>query len=220
MKQGDLSDPNYFDFICFSQLFTIESFIRKPYKVFNEPRLMTAGLSDFEIEENKQKTIFRTSDDGTLYDELFQGIGQRILLSLRNGFEEQNFEGVPKMCDLQYSSTRTTMECIVPGIRELLTVLVRYGYAASSRVVEARKPGTNDESFSIVTTMIGSASMWASQSLFSRGCTCHACYENMIVGAFLREAHVYDYWNVEASTIVSPEAQSSSSIWKFSTKMR
>lgn len=180
-----------------------------------------------------QKMVYRTSDDATLYNEMYIGIGKKILRSFREGFEDLSFAGVPQQCTFD-GNTGSQIQCVISGVRKLLEVLVAYGYALSSNVVEVRRSNTNnvtkdtisdDESsdttsFSFVSTMIGSATLWANQSMFLKKCTCHACYENMIIDAFLREARIYDTFAVETSTIINPDSNATQSIWKFMQKVR
>eukprot|EP00854_Cymbomonas_tetramitiformis_P030445 gene30445-38053_t len=117
-RQGDLTDPLYFDFISFAQYLTVSKQIPKGEQVFTEQ--VNA--------EGETRTVRRDPalrDNSRLPDVIAERVGDLIYDGLVNGFEEMTFGG-PVPC--RGSEDAEDRACILAGVRRIVQIFADKGY--------------------------------------------------------------------------------------------
>jgi hypothetical protein len=178
ITQGDLSNPNYFDFIAAEQMTTISTFMRNGIQTFRE----YCGEECPEGNDGEYKLVTR---DPSLQDnELLPGrfeldLGNMIYSGLREGFRGVTFNPPEPL------NPRCSTEDLITGVRSLLNVFKDQGFCINAEVVDV-KLGTEPGSLSFKVTLTGPANLWALQSVNSKRGTLFPVYDAFTIAAFLR----------------------------------
>ena len=192
VQQGDLEDPQYFDFVSFAQLVTIGKLMRSgvAQQVFQE----ATGA------EGTIRTVLRDPalrDDALLPEAYARLVGDKLFAGLRDGFEDEVFGG-PAAC------AAPDFSCAVDGVRALLAVFVARGYAFSGDVLDV-----DAEARRFKVRLGGAATLWAMQSLAARASTPTCDFVGYTLAAFLRASGWADaaYTAQASSTALEQEWQ-------------
>jgi hypothetical protein len=165
--QGDLTDPLYFDYICFAQLLTIAQCMRRGEQVFQE-----ATDADGTLRTVRRDPALR--DNAALPEAYGRLVGDKLFVGLRDGFEEERFDG-PAAC------ASADFACALEGVRQLVRIFVARGYAFSGDVLDVDAPARR---FRL--RLGGAATLWATASLASRASSPPPEFLGFAICAFLR----------------------------------
>jgi len=163
VKQGDLTDPYYFDFISFAQYATIYRDITiDPPRVFEEQQPVIVGEGEEERQEFISKVIRRDPallDNSMLpkrHDEL---VGSMILDRLNELFAETT-SAIPSL------DSQSTAQNALASLKQLVNLYLINGFAFDG-IVELKKEGPNSgisgSQFDI--TLTAPANIWSGQAL-------------------------------------------------------
>lgn len=154
VKQGDLSDPNYFDYISFAQYRTINYELEKPAGVFKEQQPILPDDPDFN--PDSPTTQFRDvlvrrpaelSDVKSLPSIHSQRTGDAILSTLMDTFSNTTARIDP---------SSTTM---LPAVNQIINLFLISGYAVSGTA-------TLSPAYDALTiTLTNPATLWGERSL-------------------------------------------------------
>ena len=172
MMQGDLADPNYFDFISFAQYVTINREIDDPLNVFEEKRPVDVVYAE-DVDETTQRfdTVVVRRDTSLNLDDLRRRhtelVGGAILDRLIDTFGD-TASAIPKI----EPRSRPNSSCILASIRQMAKLFAISGFAwdGDASMIE-RTTGIDENSktdaagtiFSI--TFTSPATLWSGQSL-------------------------------------------------------
>ena len=152
VKQGDLADPNYFDFMSFVQYATIANGMRNGKMVFNE--LIDAnGTSIFVSRAEADPPA--PLDNAALPAAHAERVGERIL----EWIDEKFPRIAPKV-----PKERITEAALLEGVEQLAAIFQIEEYMLASTVVPLTGGG-------ISWTLVAPATLWSSQVLAVRGDT-------------------------------------------------
>lgn len=165
MMQGDLADPNYFDFISFAQYATINREICDPNSVFEEQQPVDVG----DDLPQRFGTVVVRRDPTLTKDELprrhSQLVGRAILGRLIETFGN-TASAIPAMVP----GSRPSANVILTSVRQMVNLFVISGFAWDGDASMLRRSVDDDESgtaagaqFSISFT--SPATLWSGQSL-------------------------------------------------------
>jgi hypothetical protein len=166
VKQGQLTDPRYFDFISFAQLLTITD-------VFSDPR--TAYVEAFNAQGGtrvvrRDGSVMPTSAD--ILAKFSDKLGGRLLEKiLETDRRDMPAFGAGQVLD---------MEQIVAGVNRIAVYFYLRGYCLT-------EPSVREEGGVISVVMVGPAVLWSTQALAQL----HAVpneYDVMATVAFLKAA--------------------------------
>lgn len=196
MEVGQLGDPLYFDYICYSQWQTIDRQIRKGRAVFQEK----------EGVEGEVKTVLRDArwrDNASLPLALHQKVGDKILRGIQEGFRDATFDG-PAV--LEGDAARP--EDVMVGVKKILKVFVDNGFCLQSRVEDVVLSTAGDENQFKVRTE-GAANAWAIQALQSHNAKVMNHYDALTIDAYMRQC------GKKADYTVSPGSGTLHEAWRF-----
>jgi hypothetical protein len=182
IKQGELSDPNYFDFISAMQFSTVTTLMAKGKQTFKEYQ---EGTCPEEEEDCPGEYVLVTRDpslqDNALLPARFViDLGDMIYSGLREGFRGVVFDSTPAPLD-----PRCSTEELITGVRELLKVFKDQGFCINAEVSDVR-PGVEPGSISFKISLTGPATLWALQSINSERGNLFPVYDAFTIAAFLR----------------------------------
>jgi hypothetical protein len=123
--QGDVSDPLYFDFLCFVQLLVVGELMKRGEQVFTE-------LIGAEGEARVVRRSPELGDNALLPDAYGRLVGDKIFTRLRDGFEEFSSFGGPTAC-----VTPSDFDCLAEGVKAICACFESNGFAFSLRLVAA-----------------------------------------------------------------------------------
>ncbi|KAG7669134.1 hypothetical protein Ndes2526B_g05412 [Nannochloris sp. 'desiccata'] len=178
IKQGELSDPNYFDFIAAMQFTTITTSMKNGIQTFRE----YCGEECPEGLEGEYKLVTRDPElqDNMLLPVKFETeLGNMIYNGLREGFQGVVFNP-PAPLD-----PRCSTEELISGVRALLKVFKDQGFCINADVLDV-KPGVGPYSISFRVSLTGPANLWALQSINSKRGNIFPVYDAFATAAFLR----------------------------------
>ena len=165
MVQGDLADPNYFDFISFAQYTTICREIGDPNSVFEEQQPVDVG--DDEPQRFDTVVVRRdpTLTKGDLLRRHSQLVGRAILGRLIETFGD-TASAIPSI----EPGSRPSANAVLAAVRQMVNLFVISGFAWDGDALMLKRPVDDDESgtaagaqFSI--TLTSPATLWSGQSL-------------------------------------------------------
>jgi hypothetical protein len=165
--QGDLTDPLYFDYICFAQVLTIGQCCQRGEQVFQE-----ATGAEGTLRTVRRDPALR--DNAALPEAYARLVGDKVFAGLRDGFEDERFDG-PAAC------ASADFGCALEGVRQLVRVFVARGFAFSGDVLDVDAPARR---FRL--RLGGAATLWATASLASRGSSPPPEFLGFAICAFLR----------------------------------
>eukprot|EP00891_Asterochloris_glomerata_P008410 jgi/Astpho2/8410/Aster-x1499 len=144
IKQGQLSDPLYWDFISFAQAATVAQEIPKGKFVFQE----------FCDECTNQTRLVRRDpalrDNSQLRPEFELRTGLQIYRGLRKGFRGETFSGVPPVLSISANLSQ-----VLESVQQLVNVFVQNGFALMGRVAPVE--GSNSQ---FTVSWKGAANQW------------------------------------------------------------
>jgi hypothetical protein len=194
ITQGDLSDPQYFDFIAAMQFSSVTIAMKNGLQTFKEycgdecPPSASAPTAPSETEGQGAEDEFRliTRDpslqDNALLPSKFEAeLGAAIYTGLRHGFRGTQFSGAPAPCSPQCSAAE-----VLKGVQQLLAVFVQQGFCINADIIASSSLADNSLKFSV--KVDGPANLWALQSVTSRRGNLWPVYDALAVAAFLRES--------------------------------
>ena len=171
VKQGDLADPNYFDFMSFVQYATIANGMRNGKMVFNE--LIDAnGTSIFVSRAEADPPA--PLDNAALPAAHAERVGERIL----EWIDEKFPRIAPKV-----PKDRITEAALLEGVEQLAAIFQIEEYMLASTVAPLTGGG-------ISWTLVAPATLWSSQVLAVRGDTPVNDFAAKAALAFLRRCGV------------------------------
>eukprot|EP00470_Lotharella_oceanica_P011336 CAMPEP_0170183088 /NCGR_PEP_ID=MMETSP0040_2-20121228/29585_1 /TAXON_ID=641309 /ORGANISM="Lotharella oceanica, Strain CCMP622" /LENGTH=301 /DNA_ID=CAMNT_0010428709 /DNA_START=158 /DNA_END=1064 /DNA_ORIENTATION=+ len=186
---GDLSDPQYFDFISFVQYGVINDQINKDRRVFEE----TVGVFGDEGNFTTQLVVrdLQYNDRTTVIKEHAKRVGDSVLdylMSQNSGIKISN---------------RPDFDDVEKSLRNLQETLVSQGFAASAKVETGIKPakpdpakGMSEQPFdvrgdrSISVTLERPVNLWSQQALRTAGYSLLNNFEVKAVRSFLRRCNI------------------------------
>lgn len=155
MQQGDLADPNYFDFISFAQYATISREIISPPVVFEEQQ--PVEVPEGEPQQFKQVVVrrdaaVRNSDLPRIHTEI---VGSTILDKLIEKFGD-TASAIPKI----EPGSRPNPETLLAAIKQMVNLFTLSGFAWDGSAAF--------ENGQFCITFISPATLWSGQSLKAR----------------------------------------------------
>jgi hypothetical protein len=183
VKQGDLSDPSYFDFISFAQYLTISRALSDPETVFEELQPVLSSSDGDESDPSSTTpqqfqtvVIRRTIPNDRLVDEFDKRLGTAILQYLDDVYGD-----TPSALSLEVPAKgrRPSIDTLQSTLAQLVNLFLVNGFAWEGSVtVTARTPGpqratvsdadsdaSSTEGATFLLTLVSPASLWGHQSL-------------------------------------------------------
>jgi len=162
MQQGDLADPNYFDFISFAQYSTISREINNSYVFFEEQQPVEVGEGEpqqFVKVVVKRDPSLTISDLARKHTEI---VGNAILDKLNEKFGDTP-SAIPKI----EAGSRPDPNALLASIKQMVNLFIISGFAFDgtatiSKLGKSMNDATGTE-FSI--TVTSPATLWSGQSL-------------------------------------------------------
>ncbi|KAK9902243.1 hypothetical protein WJX75_009231 [Coccomyxa subellipsoidea] len=184
VRQGDLTDPSYFDFISFAQLATISREIPLGQQAFEE------FCEDCEGQKKNIQRSAALQSNAALPAAFERATGDMIYNGLLTGFRGVQF-GAPEP-----SPARTPIEELAGNAQRILDIFAANGYAIKatiSDVVPSRSCGSVEwhgacpSAGSFRVRLEGPATLWGTAALENRRAIASA-YDAMAVEAYLRRS--------------------------------
>eukprot|EP00986_Skeletonema_menzelii_P004701 scaffold1633_cov147-Skeletonema_menzelii.AAC.18 len=162
MQQGDLADPNYFDFISFAQYATISREIVNPPSVFEEQQPVEVGEDQpqkFDAVVVRRDPTIRNSDLPRIHTEI---VGNAILDKLIEKFGE-TASAIPTI----EPGSRPDAGTFLAAIKQMVNLFTLSGFAweGGASMVQSGS-SIKDTQFSIIFT--SPATLWSGQSLAAK----------------------------------------------------
>ncbi|KAF8072881.1 hypothetical protein HT031_000541 [Scenedesmus sp. PABB004] len=182
MRQGDLTDPLYLDFISFAQYAAISQEMRRPAHVFQEYYEDCQGVGDDEPCESGTRTVTRPpqfDDDAALPQSFFRVAGDLIYDGLRNGFRGEQFGGPPP------APRGADVAALAAGAGALLDVMVGRGYALRAEVGDVAPAPGGGPGGGFTVRVTGPCNLWSMAALGARRALVTNAYDVMAVDAWL-----------------------------------
>mmetsp|Transcript_17807 Transcript_17807/g.26340 ORF Transcript_17807/g.26340 Transcript_17807/m.26340 type:complete len:369 (-) Transcript_17807:595-1701(-) len=180
VSQGDLTDPNYFDFISFAQYATISRAIHKsPSKMFVEQQPENYDPSDDKPTVFVKRVVQRTLPDDQLEIEHDRLVGKAILDRLDETFGSTP-GGLPKFEDL---FVRPSSAALLRSFQQLVKLFLVNGYAWDGDVVISSQQPL-EFCFSLTTP----CTLWSGQALQQRGASPNNGFVLKAATEYAREA--------------------------------
>jgi hypothetical protein len=170
VKQGDLTDAYYFDFISFAQYRTIyRDMTVDPLMIFEEKQPVANIDSTREGEEDEVKQEFVTkiiqrdpSIGNSMLPQLHdEYVGSKILDKLMTTFQDTP-SAIPPLDDPKDCSTRQVLK----SLQQLVNLFLVNGYAFNGKV-ELKKDGVDGgvHGSQYIITLTAPANLWSGKSL-------------------------------------------------------
>jgi len=169
VQQGELSDPNYFDFISFAQYATISRDVSgNPPLFFEEQQPVQVGDDEPQQFQNvliKRNADVKNSDLPSLHSKL---VGEAILDKLNS-----IFDGTPSAIPSVPANSQPSPDVLLSCIRQMSNLFLINGFAWEG-IVSISKMGPNVNN-SIGTEFqvkfVAPATLWSGQSLQKQNAT-------------------------------------------------
>ena len=158
MQQGDLADPNYFDFISFAQYATISREMISPPVVFEEQQPVEVGeggSQQFNAAVVRRDPSVRNSDLPGIHTKI---VGNAILDNLIEKFEE-TAAAIP---NIQLGS-KPDADTLLAAIKQMVNLFLLSGFAWDGGASMVRGRSIKETQFSISFT--SPATLWSGQAL-------------------------------------------------------
>ncbi len=164
MQQGDLADPNYFDFVSFAQYATVCREIGDPNSVFEEQQPVDVG--DDEPQRFDTVVVRRdpTLTKGDLPRRHSQLVGRAIL-----GWLIERFGDTASAIPSIEPGSRPSANAVLAAVRQMVNLFVISGFAWDGDASMVKRPAADDSGtaagaqFSI--TFTSPATLWSGHSL-------------------------------------------------------
>ena len=217
ITQGDLADPNYFDFIAAMQAQTVVTSMRHGLQTFREycgeecpPSLSLASTGSGSSTVDSSSTDINAGytmvtrdpqwqDNSYLAPRFDRILGDAIYNGLVNGFRGAQFNG-PR------AVVTSDTQVLVNGVKEVLQCFIDNGYCINADVRVRHGTGSGNGSSSansntIMTIKVdGPATLWCFQSVAFRRGDVWPVYEALAVSSFLRKSGVKEPMNAPLFT--------------------
>jgi hypothetical protein len=162
MQQGDLADPNYFDFISFAQYETICREVNDPALIFEEQQPVEVGEGQpqqFNTVVVKRDSTLTTKQLAQKHTEI---VGSVILDKLNEKFGATS-SAIPKID----ANSRPDSATLLASIKQMVNLFIVSGFAFGGSA-SISKPGKGEidaaeTEFTIVAT--SPATLWSGQAL-------------------------------------------------------
>lgn len=161
MQQGDLADPNYFDFISFAQYATISREIVNPPAVFEEQQPVEVGEGQpqkFDAVVVRRDPAIKNSDLPRIHTEI---VGNAILDKLIEKFGE-TASAIPTI----EPGSRPDAVTFLAAIKQMVNLFTLSGFAWEGGASMVQGSSIKDTQFSIIFT--SPATLWSGQSLAAK----------------------------------------------------
>ena len=161
MSQGDLADPNYFDFISFAQYATISREIVNPPAVFEEQQPVEVGEGQpqrFDAVVVRRDPAIKNSDLPRIHTEI---VGNAILDKLIEKFGE-TASAIPTI----EPGSRPDAVTFLAAIKQMVNLFTLSGFAWEGGASMVQGSSIKDTQFSIIFT--SPATLWSGQSLVAK----------------------------------------------------
>lgn len=163
MTQGDLADPNYFDFISFAQYATINREIVDPPSVFEEQQPVDAGEGEPQRFERVVVRRDASLANGDLPKRHAELVGGAILDKLDEKFGA-TASAIPRM----EPGSRPGADAVLAAVKQMVNLFVVSGFAFDGNATILKRNGENavgaaGTQFCI--TFTSPATLWSGQSL-------------------------------------------------------
>jgi hypothetical protein len=154
VNQGDLTDPNYFDFISYAQYRTINRAVADPVPaIFEEEQPTKAALeSDGDVQRFETVLVRRNIADDELAPTFDRTVGRNIL--------EWMMERYGDSVALPRKLSRQTMTA---SFEQLVKLFLINGYAWSGYVSEESSPGPSQRTYCF--SLESPANAWSAKAL-------------------------------------------------------
>lgn len=181
VQQGELTDPNYFDFISFAQYLTIVRSITNPSGVFEEQQPLDDddATKNPDAEQRFQSVLVRrTIPDDQLVVEFERRVGNRILQWMDETYTQP---------DVQLSRDyRPSTDALLGTLTQLVKLFLINGYAWDGSVrLSKAGPGPDAVGSIFVINMVSPANVWGHQSLHRQRAAVKTDYVQKVARALL-----------------------------------
>jgi len=177
VRQGDLTDPLFFDFISYTQYSVLGKEMPNGQQVFQEP------CDTDDCDPKGIKTIRRDAsiaDNKLLPPRFYDRVGDNILRGLQEGFRDETFNAPPSLPPSASASQ------VVENLQKLLDIFVSRGFALKAQVMDV-SIDSNDTKASFKVKAQGTANLWGVASLSFRRSPVVNDYIAMVLSAYLRQ---------------------------------
>ena len=160
VKQGELQDPYYFDFISFAQYATIDREMTDPPIVFQEQQPVEVG--EGELQKFVPNVVRRTVDTKLLPIKHSEAVGNKILNRLND-----IFSGTEAAIPTMKPGSKPDSELVLKALKQLVVLFVINGFAFDGNAVIS-KAGTSlgsGEGTEFTVTFTSPATLWSGQAL-------------------------------------------------------
>ena len=161
VQQGDLADPNYFDFISFAQYSTICRELSDPAVIFEEQQPVEVGEGQpqqFNTVVVKRDATLTTKDLAQRHTEI---VGNAILDKLIEKFGDTP-STIPKI----EPNSRPDATTLLASIKQMVNLFIISGFAFDGTASISKVGKGSDASGSEFTIVASSpATLWSGQSL-------------------------------------------------------
>lgn len=162
MTQGDLADPNYFDFISFAQYATINREIVNPPSVFEEQQPVEVGEGQpqqFNTVVVKRNPSLSNADLPQRHTEL---VGNAILDKLTEKFGD-TASAIPKI----EPGSRPDANALLAAVKQVVNLFVVSGFAwkGDASIVSSGAGSASAAGTQFAITFTSPATLWSGQSL-------------------------------------------------------
>lgn len=162
VKQGDLSDPSYFDFISFVQYLAINRALSDPAVIFEELQPVLTPDDDDDDTPQRFETVVirRTIPNNQLVNEFDESVGKAIL-QFMDGTYGDTPSALPK------TETRPDSDMVQASLLQLVKLFLVNGFAWDGKVdlTAANTRSTDASGATFCLTLVSPASVWGNQSL-------------------------------------------------------
>lgn len=160
VKQGDLTDPYYFDFISFSQYATINR------EIFQDPPVVINEQKPIEVPEGEPQkfqpiVVKRQLPDNLLAPTHVKLVGSAILDRLEEIFGASDAR-LPRFDP----KSRPNIDLVLSSVQQLIKYFLINGYAwEGSAFVSRPSSGTDAAGTEITISLVAPANLWSGQAL-------------------------------------------------------
>lgn len=163
VRQGELTDPYYFDFISFAQYATINRDIDKPPKVFEEQQ--PVEVPDGELQKFKGVVVRRQIDSKNLAVRHGEIVGDMILDRLNQIFAATD-SAIPTMPP----GSRPEASTVLAALKQLLVLFVINGFAFSGSAAISKESPSSGAGTEFTIILNNPATLWSGLALQLRRC--------------------------------------------------
>lgn len=187
IKQGDLTDVNYFDFISFAQMSSVGQAIKTGRQVFEE------FCEDCPGQKHVVRRDAKYKDNASLPSFVEELAGDNIYRSLRDGFRGRDFNGPSEQ------KAGTHIARLAEDAESIMTIFVQNGYAIKAKVSNVSEScsegsceyhGAHGSKGSFQIRLDGPANLWGMAALSSQGSPLHTAFSALAIDGYLRASGV------------------------------